>query len=103
MKKEVTTEDLLKFMQDNLVTKADLNDRFAKSEHKVLDIMDRRLESFEQRMNLRFDQHDVRFDMLDAKIDFKFDTLTDVLQEKNVISNQEAEHLKTLKPALLKN
>ncbi len=90
-KEEITTADLLAFMQENMATKQDL----AQQKHEILDVMDRKFEAFGQRM-------DERFEEFETKLDFKFDTLTDVLQEKDVISSKEAKHLKTLKPLILK-
>ncbi|NQV12308.1 hypothetical protein HQ524_03010 [Candidatus Uhrbacteria bacterium] len=95
IKKEITTEDLLTFMQDNLVTKTDLDEKLANHKHEILDVMDRKFEHFEQRMDNRFNE-------LDNKLDFKFNTLTDVLREKDIISKTEAKHLKTLKPMIVK-
>ncbi len=101
-KEEITTADLLAFMQENMATKQDL----AQQKHEILDVMDRKFEAFGQQMDERFkkteQRMDERFEELESKLDFKFDTLTDVLQEKDIISSKEAKHLKTLKPLILK-
>ncbi|MBT6254077.1 hypothetical protein HOI83_02495 [Candidatus Uhrbacteria bacterium] len=98
MKKEVTTEDLLAFMQEHMVTKNDLDVRLAKAKHEILDVMDRKFADTDQNMNQRFKAVDNRFD----ELDFRFDTLADILEEKNVISSVEATHLRSLKPVVIK-
>ena len=102
-KDNITTADLLAFMQENMATKQDL----AQQKHEILDVMDRKFEVAEKKMNERFEatdkRMDERFEGLEAMLDFKFDTLTDVLQQKEIITETEAQHLKTLKPLILEN
>ena len=121
MKKKVTTEDLLEFMQEHMATKgdiADVNARISTVKHEILDVMDRKFASARHHvdtkfheiddrfdtMDNRFDKMDDRFDGMDDRFDTlenKFDTVTNILHVKEIITDSQLQHLNSLKPAMI--
>ncbi|NQV12119.1 hypothetical protein HQ524_02035 [Candidatus Uhrbacteria bacterium] len=92
--KDVTTGDLLEFMQENMATKHDLAElgselrgEMASMEHRILDSMDNKL-------------GDLKGDLvvMMRKEDAKVTELIRILADKDVLSPDEANKLRSLEP-----
>jgi len=87
MSDQVTTNELLDFMQEHMVTKQDLDFGLKDMEHRILDSMDDKMA-------------DMKGDLviLMRKEDRKVTDLINLLSQKEVISNEEAGALLALEP-----
>jgi hypothetical protein len=88
--KEITMNELMDFLQENMATKEDLADlrvEMGRMEHRILDTMDDKLS-------------DLKGDLivLMRKEDTKLVELVDVLLNKNVINNDEANRILGMQP-----
>ncbi|MFH1405441.1 MAG: hypothetical protein ABIH21_05120 [Patescibacteria group bacterium] len=83
MADEVTTNEIMEFLQENVTTKQDLS----KQKHEILDSMDEKLADLKGDLTI-----------LMRKEDKKVVELINVLKEKDVLSIEEAEKLLALEP-----
>ncbi|MBU0531677.1 MAG: hypothetical protein ABIG32_00465 [Candidatus Uhrbacteria bacterium] len=94
MEKETTTNKIMVFLQEHMVTKEEFSmelknvrKEIKKTEHRILDIMDKKLSSLKGDLIV-----------LMKKADQRVSELISVLRDKPVLIKEETEHLSTLSP-----